>query len=157
MLDRLDAFERFFGELAGLPNWVAPHTLRHSFATHLLEQHIDVRVIQVLLNLLSNAVKFCDPARGRIEVTLADSDGWVRVDVRDNGPGVEPAELQRVGDLFYTTKEVGRGTGLGLSLVHSAMKRHGGELRLVSERGQYFQAELHFPPAAAVRVGEVRA
>jgi signal transduction histidine kinase len=70
--------------------------------------------------------------------------------VRDNGPGVEPQLLERVGDLFFTTKEVGRGTGLGLSLVHSAMQRHGGQLFLASEPGRSFTAELAFPaePAA---------
>jgi signal transduction histidine kinase len=58
---------------------------------------------------------------------------------------VEPEELDRIGDLFYTTKEVGRGTGLGLALVHSAVQRHGGHVRLASERGRWFQAELSFP------------
>ncbi|MSR61085.1 MAG: HAMP domain-containing histidine kinase [Planctomycetes bacterium] len=114
---------------------------------------------QAVLNVLVNALDALedggtrDPRGPRIDLGLSSASDGVRLVVRDNGPGVEPAALQRVGDLFYTTKEVGRGTGLGLSLVHSAMKRHGGDLRLASERGHYFQAELHFPPAVAGRGG----
>jgi signal transduction histidine kinase len=111
---------------------------------------------QAVLNLLVNALDALeeggtrDPRGARIDIVVRTTDDGVRLTVRDNGPGVEPQLLERVGDLFFTTKEVGRGTGLGLSLVHSAMQRHGGQLFLASEPGRSFTAELAFPaePAA---------
>jgi site-specific recombinase XerD len=55
-------------ELAGLPAWVAPHTLRHSFATHLLEQNIDIRVIQVLLETTTNYSQTADRGADHVSV-----------------------------------------------------------------------------------------
>src|SRR6185295_12028082 len=97
-----------------------------------------------VLNLLVNALDALEEggtrdARGpRIELSLRAEPDGVRLAVRDNGPGVEAQLLDRIVDLFFTTKEVGRGTGLGLALVHSAMQRHGGKLSLTSERGSWF-------------------
>ena len=48
------------------------------------------RIVQVMVNLLSNAVKFIEPGRGRVEIALAEEAGFLRVDVRDNGPGIRP-------------------------------------------------------------------
>ena len=110
-----------------------------------------VDIGQAVLNLLVNALDALeeggtrDREGPRIEVALRAEPDGVRLVVRDNGPGADPADLQRLGDLFYTTKEVGRGTGLGLALVQHAMRRHGGHLYLTSERGRFFRAELHFP------------
>ena len=112
-----------------------------------------------VLNLLVNALDALedggsrDPSGPRIEVGLGMGPEEVRLSVRDNGPGVEPRLLDRIGDLFFTTKEVGRGTGLGLALVHSAMQRHGGHMRVASELGRYFEVELLFPRERA-RQGE---
>jgi signal transduction histidine kinase len=108
---------------------------------------------QAVLNLLGNALDALEEGgtqdrRGpRIEVGLRRAGRKVALRVRDNGPGVAPEQLERVGDLFYTTKEVGRGTGLGLALVHSAVQHHGGEVRLGSEPGRSFQAEFELPLA----------
>jgi Na+/proline symporter/signal transduction histidine kinase len=90
------------------------------------------RMIQVMLNLLSNAVKFCDPGAGRIEVTLSEGDGWLRVDVRDNGPGVRPQDRDVIFDKFRqagdTLTEKPHGTGLGLPISRHIVERHGGQI-----------------------------
>jgi signal transduction histidine kinase len=106
---------------------------------------------QAVLNLLVNALDALEEGgtragrAARVELTLTATPAGVSLTVLDNGPGVEPGLLGKIGDLFFTTKEVGRGTGLGLALVHSTMQNHGGELRLASEPGRFFRAELFFP------------
>ena len=98
------------------------------------------RVKQVLLNLLSNAAKFCDPRRGRIEVRLAAFDEEVRVDVSDNGPGITPAERDRVFEKFRQAGETltgkPKGTGLGLPISRGIVTRLGGRMWVESEPGE---------------------
>jgi Na+/proline symporter/signal transduction histidine kinase len=90
------------------------------------------RMIQVMLNLLSNAVKFCDQAAGRIEVALSERDGWLRVDVRDNGPGVRAEDQHIIFDKFRqagdTLTEKPHGTGLGLPISRHIVEHHGGRI-----------------------------
>ncbi|HED64796.1 MAG TPA: HAMP domain-containing histidine kinase [Planctomycetes bacterium] len=85
-----------------------------------------------------------EPADAPEEAPVPGAPG-VRLRVRDNGPGVSEEELGRVQDLFYTTKDVGEGTGLGLALVSSTLRRHGGCARVRSERGRFFEVTLWFP------------
>jgi signal transduction histidine kinase len=114
-------------------------------------------VKRVLLNLLSNAAKFCDPGEGRVEIELRAQDGGVRVDVRDNGPGI-PAEEQEV--IFERFRQGGdprrarpRGTGLGLPISREIISRLDGRLWVESEpgRGATFSFELPVAREPATR------
>jgi len=109
-------------------------------------------------NLLSNAVKSCEPERGRIDVTLSQTGTEVRIDIRDNGPGISPEDQAGIFEKFrqagdaLTTKPAG--TGLGLRISRQIIEHFGGRLWVESRRGEgtCFSFTL---PAEAVR-DEVR-
>lgn len=97
-------------------------------------------LIGVLINLLGNAALALHKAQRSkpvIEVRAKRMDGRLQVAVRDNGTGISPANLLRVFEPFFTTRDVGKGLGLGLSVSYAIVHRHGGELRVSSEAGAW--------------------
>ena len=97
------------------------------------------RLLQVLLNLLSNAAKFVPSRGGRVELTLSANEQGVRVEVRDNGPGVPAAQAQLVFEKFRQGGDDAnrpQGTGLGLPISRQIVEHFGGRLWLKSEPGQ---------------------
>jgi Na+/proline symporter/nitrogen-specific signal transduction histidine kinase len=111
------------------------------------------RLIQVLLNLLSNAAKFCEPARGRVEVALSEHAGQVRVDIRDNGPGIRPDHQEVIFEKFRqsgdTLTEKPEGTGLGLHISRQIIEHFGGRLWVESREGEGACFSFTLPVAAA--------
>jgi signal transduction histidine kinase len=90
---------------------------------------------QVWTNLLDNAIDAVD-GRGNITVRASAEAGRVVVEVVDDGPGIPHEARERVFEPFYTTKEVGAGTGLGLDVVRRIVGAHGGEVSVRSEPGE---------------------
>ncbi len=88
---------------------------------------------QVFLNLFLNAIQSM-PGGGVVTVNASnDVAHYVRVDVIDTGVGIRSEVLAHIFDPFFSTKEVGRGTGLGLSVTYNIVKKHGGYIEVQSE------------------------
>jgi len=104
---------------------------------------------QVILNLVVNAAHaIADAGRagvGEIRLRTWQDNGHVRLSVQDNGVGISDAIRERIFDLFFTTKEVGRGTGQGLAMVRSIVDKHGGTLSVDSEVGIGSTFEVRLP------------
>ena len=83
------------------------------------------RLKQVFLNLLDNAMKHGGDG-GRIDVSLRQEEGHVRINVRDYGHGIPEAELPHVKEKFYKGSSKNRGTGIGLAVCDEIVARHGG-------------------------------
>lgn len=120
------------------------------------------QIHQVIVNLATNAVHAIGDKPGRIEVKLDapmlradDITGslklkpgrYVRLFIGDDGCGMDQATLARIFDPFFTTKPTGRGTGLGLSVVHGILTSYNGAITVYSEPGRGTALHLYFPAA----------
>lgn len=119
-----------------------------------------VQINQVLINLCINAVHAMGDKGGVLEVGLEDveldsgdaiqyhdlpSGKYVRLTVSDTGHGIESMLLKRIFDPYFTTKGVGKGSGMGLSVVHGIVKSHGGCVAVNSEPGKGTVFNVLFP------------
>jgi two-component system sensor histidine kinase PhcS len=110
----------------------------------------EAAIIGVLINLFSNAalaMQKAGTASRQIHVTVQWRDERLHVNVRDNGPGIAPENLARVFEPFFTTREVGQGLGLGLSISYAVVERHGGTLFAESELGKWTAFNFDLPRA----------
>lgn len=105
------------------------------------------RVEQVLLNLVMNAADVVPKAEGRIRVRARREGQSVVIEIEDNGGGIAPSVRGRLFEPFVTTKEVGKGTGLGLAVCRGLVESAGGEIQVLDgDEGAVFVVTL--PQAA---------
>ncbi|HVJ55939.1 MAG TPA: CHASE2 domain-containing protein [Aliidongia sp.] len=112
----------------------------------------DARMVrQMLLNLLSNAIKY-SPPDGQVFLTIdMEGGGWLRLSVRDQGPGIAPDDLPNVLQRFARLRSASLaqepGIGIGLPLTKSMIELHGGRIEIKSELRGGTEVILWFPPA----------
>ncbi|WP_017850988.1 ATP-binding protein [Leptospira interrogans] len=111
---------------------------------------------QVWTNLIQNSIQALK-GKGKIEISVFPWNGYVVVEIEDNGPGI-PAKIQdRIWDPFFTTKDQGEGTGLGLGIVKGIVEKHKGKITLNSNPGKtVFRVELPINPENNVVKVETR-
>lgn len=99
---------------------------------------------EVIMNLLMNAVD-ASADGGTVVVRTSTDRGTVRLDVGDQGHGIEPEHVEKIFDPFFTTKKTGEGTGLGLSISMSIVQAAGGVITVASEPGRGATFTVVFP------------
>jgi CheY-like chemotaxis protein len=112
-----------------------------------------VQLKQVMINLFTNAVQAMEGRGGTILVSLSlgrrqtagpeqTSSPAACLVIQDSGPGIREENLDRVFDPYFTTKDVGKGSGMGLAVVHSIVKHHKGHIDVSSRDGARFEVML---------------
>ena len=101
---------------------------------------------QIFTNLLTNAVQAME-GKGELRISTAGQNGVVFATIKDTGPGIPKEYLSKIYDPFFTTKEQGKGTGLGLNIVHQLVEKHGGKIDVSSIEGRGTTFSLTFPVA----------
>jgi signal transduction histidine kinase len=119
--------------------------LVRKFSTGLPEITADpTQLHQVLVNLIVNAIQAM-PDGGKLTIETLSKDGYISLIVEDTGVGMSDEILRQIFNPFFTTKEVGEGTGLGLSVVHGIVSSHGGIIKVDSAVGRGSRFEVQLP------------
>ena len=123
------------------------------------------QIHQILMNLCTNAFHAMEQTGGVLEIALREIDAagtdefntlnlapgrYVRLDVIDTGCGMEPNVLDRIFEPYYTTKPQGKGSGLGLAVVHGIVESHGGKIICRSEPGKGTTFSVLLPVAEKI-------
>ena len=99
---------------------------------------------QVFMNLTMNALQSIEGA-GLVELSTFEQDGMITASICDTGCGIPPLLLDQIWDPFFTTKEVGKGLGLGLAVTYNIIKKHGGEIEVESKEGKGSKFTVRLP------------
>ncbi len=107
------------------------------------------RLKQVLINLIHNAIKFNDRNGGRVVVSGASRGRLVVLSVRDNGPGIPPADRVAIFEKFSRRGSQREGSGLGLAISKQIVESHGGRIEVRATQGRGMVFEIVLPAATA--------
>ena len=103
-----------------------------------------IQLTQVVFNLVLNAIYF-SPVKGSIGISINEKEEYVELAIMDQGPGIDPKISERIFEPFYSTKPIGEGAGLGLSVVHGIVKSHNGTLTYLPNKPKGAIFVVEFP------------
>ena len=118
------------------------------------------QINQALMNICTNAAQAMEKTGGSIDITAGRMDlardqalqypnllpgRYARILIEDTGPGIDPENIERIFDPYFTTREVGKGSGMGLAVVHGIVTHHRGAVSVTSEKGRGTAFTLLFP------------
>ena len=120
------------------------------------------QIHQVIINLCTNAAQAMEPGGGTLDISLSETSfmsesdknedrlrNFVQLMISDSGIGISPENIDKVFDPYFTTKDVGQGTGIGLAVVHGIIKSHDGHISIYSEPGQGTTVKVLLPAVPA--------
>jgi len=99
---------------------------------------------QVYINIILNAIQAM-PEGGRLTVRTFNSGDWLKTEVQDTGRGISPENMQKLFVPFFTTKEEGKGVGLGLVVCNEIVRRHQGRIEVQSKEGEGTNFTVYLP------------